>query len=264
MLYEGERNDLMTANRDEYTPNVHSQITAKAILRTVRSGNASKAISLEHITEQIPLFKGYFETLKKFKEDQKVQYIQVLIEELYRHGLMEPERIALLSNTLDDHDGVKLYLVYANEAAERSFSKRAKAMLAIYSGRVIADPKLLAKSESAVMLEILSAVNDFDLLSFERLHKYIFDNKDFQPESDNAFYRIANKYKIPDSDHEEGLISFNSSLRKLINIQAMSIVSGNSEYGSRLIVEMSPYSQKLFELCSEYEEFYERKQEEPS
>lgn len=254
----------MRFNRDEHVPDVHNQITARAILKATRSGNASKALLLEHITDQIPLFKGYFETLKKFKEDQKVQYIQILIEELYRIGLMEPERISLLADTLDDHESVKLYLVYANEAAERSFSKRAKAMLAIYSGRIISDPSLLEKSESAVILEILSAVNDFDIMNFERLYKYIFEYQNFQPESEDAFYRIANKYNIPASEHEEQLLSFNSSLRKLINIQAISIVSGNSGSDSRLIVKFSPYSQKLYELCAEYEEFYNNSQKEPS
>ncbi|WP_214771390.1 hypothetical protein [Exiguobacterium sp. s133] len=254
----------MTIDREEHTPDIRSQITARAILRTIRSSNPSGALSLEHITEHMPLFKGYFEALKKFQEEHGVQYIQVLLEEIYRHGLMEPDRIDSLADALDDHDGVKLYLSYASDAAEKSFSKRAKAMLAIYSGRVIGDPGLLSKSESAVMLEILSSVNDFDLMSFERLFKYIFEYQDFQPDSHNTYYRIADKYGVPASQHEEGLLSFDSSLRKLINVQAINIVTGNSGTGSRLLVKLSPYSQKLGELCAEYEEFYNRTQEEPS
>lgn len=254
----------METNRNEHTPDIHSQTSASAFIRTLLTGEAAQSLSLENATQYLPWLKGYFEALKKFKDDHSVQYIEVLLKEIYRQGLMGRDRTSALANALDDHDGVKLYLSYANDAAERSFSKRAKAMLAIYSGRVISDPSLLEKAESAVILEILSSVNDFDLVNFERLFEYIFEYQDFQPDSYNTYYRIADKYDVPAGQREEGLLSFDSSLRKLINIQAINIVTGNSGTGSRMSVKISAYSQKLSELCAEYEEFYDRTQEEPS
>lgn len=251
-------NDLMTINRDEHIPDISSQASARAFLRTVFSGDAAKSLSLEHATQYVPWLKGYFEALKKFKEDHSVQYIQVLLEEIYRQGLMEPDRIDSLADRLDNHEGVKLFIAHANSVAEKSFSKKSKAMLALYSGQIVAKPELLERPESAIILDALSAINDFDLKYFNMFKKHIKEINETQTRIESAYQTNISNDNISEQDVKDDLNSFFSSIKKLISLQIISQVTGTYKSLESFLIEESPYTNSFYQLYTEYHELYEK------
>lgn len=254
----------METNRNEHTPDLHSRITARALLSLTGGREAGRGISLEIINENIPLLKQIVESYRSLNQEHQLRYTTVLFEEVYREGLMDDEHIEMLSDRLSDHDGIKMFIAQANDAAERTYSKRSKALLGLYSGKVVARPELLESPQSAIILDALSALNDFDLNHFDILARYIERIREGQVSAPDAYRYIAPENGVRREDIEQGLLFYLSSIRKLISLQIFSQVTGTWGSFDSISVKESPYTNAFFELYREYQGIYENTQEEPS
>lgn len=248
----------MTIDRNEYIPNVHSQISARATFETIRSGKAVRSMSLELINENIPLLKQFVESCKLFKSDHEVNFTKILFEEVYRHGLLDAEHIEIVADRLDNHEGVKLFIAHANDVAERSFSKKSKAMLALYSGQIVVKPELLERPESAIILDALSSINDFDLKYFDMFKRHIKVINETQFRIESAYQTSVFRDSISQQDIEDDLTSFFSSIKKLISLQIISQVTGTYKSLKSFLIEESPYTNSFYQLYIEYHELYEK------
>ena len=248
----------MTMNRDEHISDLHSIITARGLLSLTGGREAGRSISLEIINENIPLLKQIVESYRFLNQEHQLRYTTVLFEEIYREGLMDNEHIEILSDRLSNHDGIKKFIAQANDAAERTYSKRSKALLGLYSGKVVARPDLLGSPQSAIILDALSSLNDFDLDHFDILARYIEKIQESQVSVQNAYREIASEDNGQDDGEVQGLAFYLSSIKKLISLQIFAQVTGSwGSFGS-ILVETSPYTNTFYELYREYQQFYEK------
>lgn len=254
----------MTINRDEHLPDVKSQTATRALMRTLSKGVGVGGSMAEYTSGLIPGFKGYLESLKLAKDDYKINYTQILIEDLYKRSLMTSERIEDLGRILDEDESIRLFLGFAYEAAERSYSKRSKSLLALYSGRVIAEPKLLNTHESSIILDALSSLNDFNLDHFEIAVRFIDEREDTYIASEEGFKSIMLKDGFQENLIEAQTGSFLSSLKKLISLQVLEQETKTWGSFEMFVIEESPFTRALYILFMEYKNLYERPNKEPS
>lgn len=256
----------MTMNPDEHTPDLHSRLSAHALLYGLIGGReAGRNISLEIINENIPVLKQIIESCKSIGQENQLRYTKALFEEVYHQGLMDGEHIEIVADRLSDHDGIKMFIAQANDAAERTYSKRSKALLGLYSGKVLSRPELLGSPQSAIILDALSALNDFDLNHFDMLARYIQSGNDGQVVIQNAYRSIAIIDGVQRNEMDQGLAFYLSSIRKLIALQIFTqTTTGSWEPYGAVMVQASPYTDTFYELYCEYQQIYEQTQEEPS
>lgn len=254
----------METNRNEHTPTTQDSVSALAVLKSIFRGQGVRDIAAEAASHSFPGLKGYLEGLKTFKQEYDINYIDCLVEAMHRDGLLTEENIETLADKLDRHEGVMLYVGHCVEITDRSHSKRAKAILALYSARVIAEPELLNDPESAFMLDVLSSVNDFDITHFEMMTRCMNEYREPQLETREAYSRIARIDMIDPELTERGLVSFQSSIQKLIGLQALERISGTWGSFNNVIVGKSPYTESLEKIYDEYKRLYEKTQEHPS
>lgn len=253
----------MKINRDEHLPDVKSQISARALLRTVSKGVGVGGSIAEYTSGLIPGFKGYLESLKLAKNDYKINYTQILIEDLCKREFMTPEKAEELGRVLDQDQSVRLFLGYAYEAAEKSYSKRSKSLLALYSGMVISDPELLNNHESSIILDALSSLNDFNLDHFEIAVTFINERDDSQISAEDGFRTIMLRNGFSDTQIDAQIGSFISSIKKLISLQVLEQETKTWGSFEKFLIEESPFTRTLYTLFMEYKSLYETN-EEPS
>lgn len=256
----------MKINRDKHLPDVKSQTSARAFMRTFSKGIGVNGSMAEYASGLIPGFKGYLESLKLAKDDYKINYTQILIEDLYKRNLITSDRIEELGRILDEDQSIRLFLGYAYEAAEKSYSKRSKSLLALYSGMVIADPELLNNHESSIILDALSSLNDFNLDHFEIAVNFINERDDPQTSAEEGFKAIMLRNGFTETQIDSQIGSFISSIKKLISLQVLEQETKTIGSFSKFLIEESPFTKTLYSLFMEHKSIYEtyETQEEPS
>lgn len=253
-------------DKNEFNISQKMQNESVVFFKTLLSKNATSDLMLETL-ENFSSIKGIIQGLQNFSKEYRINYLDVLISQLYISGNFSEENVEQLKDRLQNDEIVKFYISRCLDIADRSNSPRAKAMLAIYSGRVINNTKLLESPESAVMLDILGNVNDFDLNHFEMIYKYMNHHNDckvnvHEKASDIISFASPNQSESKNnyigtvSDNDK--LSFISSIKKLINNMALEQVTGTYESLQYFLIEKSPYSDKVMELCQEYKVLFNK------
>lgn len=253
----------MTLDRNSHQPIDNDIVAAKAFAAQFNKKNLSRLVSV------IPFIKDFKDALDKSSEmfqDYNVDYTLTLIKTMYHQGkLNSKDNIDDLTQRLHNDEALSLFVGHCKEIADRSNSRMAKILLAIYTAKVITSPKLIEDPVSGVMIDVLSSVNDFDLFHFEDMSDFLNMKEDMLKEQSikQAFEITANKRKIQSPPRKKMFFDFRTSIRKFINMGVFDLTLGNAVYDSNPIVKMNNYSDILYELCKEYHELYE-KTEKPS
>lgn len=253
----------MTLDRNEYTPTDTDIVASKAFASQFNKKNLSRVISI------IPVIKDFKDALDKASEmsqDYNIDYTLTLIETMYHQGkLNSKDNIDELTQRLHDNDGLSLFVGHCKEIADRSNSRMAKILLAIYTAKVITSPKLVEDPVSGVMIDVLSSVNDFDLSHFEDMSDFLIKKEDMFKEQSikQAFEITANQKKIQSPPRKKMFFDFRTSIKKFINMGVFDLALGSVVSDSNTKIKMNNYSDILYELCKEYHELYENT-EEPS
>jgi len=253
----------MTFDRKTHQPTDTDIVAAKAFSSQFNKKNLSRAISI------IPIIKDFKDALDKTSEmhkDFKVDYTLTLIETMYHQGkLNNKDNIDELTQRLHDDEGLSLFVGHCKEIADRSNSRMAKILLAIYTAKVITSPKLIEDPVSGVMIDVLSSVNDFDLKHFEEMSDFLNSKNELFKEQPikQAFEFTANKREIQSPPRKKMFFDFRTSIRKFINMGVFDLGLKNTVYDSNPIIKMNNYSNILYELCIEYHELYEKSEKPP-
>lgn len=252
----------MTINRDdEHLPTAADAAAFKALTKQFTMENLGRLISVT------PVIKDFKDALDKGVEaykGYKVDFLLELIHSMYSDGeLDERENIEKLTKQLNDDVTLSLFIGHCKEVADQSNSRMAKLILAVYAGRVITEPELIQDPVSGVIIDVLSSVNDFDLLHFEDMFYYL-NNHRKQENLQRAFEIVADIKRIQSPSRRKMLNDFKMSIKKFINMGVFDHAAGSTLSAKNPTIESNDYSVILYELCQEYRELYEIKQEEPS
>lgn len=251
----------MNENQNEHTPTTADAAAFKALTKQFTAKNLDRLIS---VTPVIKDFKDALDKGIEAYEGYKVDFLLELIYSMHHEGkLNEQDNIEKLTKQLNDDATLSMFVGHCKEIAEQSNSRMAKIMLAIYTGKVITSPELVEDPVSAVLIDTLSSVNDFNLRHLEDMLKYM-DKHESQIEVRRAYDVIANGYGVQSHKRRKGLLDFKTSMRKFVNLGVLDLASGGLDYSSRMILQPNHYSPMIYELCQEYRELYEPTQKKPS
>lgn len=188
----------------------------------------------------------------------RTNYLDVLMAKIYADSDRQEENLEALFSQLKNNDELQIYIGRCIEISKQTNSNIATILLGIYSGQVFVNPELLKSHISVVMLEILSSLNDTDIKHFCTLYDYLIDHQESDIVSHQAYYGFNEtkheSYLREQIQVDPNLVSYLTSINKLINLGLIS--KGASTWGTidNFIVTINIYSTSLKDLILEYEE----------
>lgn len=227
------------------------------ILKSINGLNPQKiATDLAGLYTNLPI-RTLLEYCEEFMLTTKINYLDFLFIKMYKDGQYNEQDIENLKGKLSNNHALKVYIGRAAELARKSHSNRATILLAIYSGKVIVRPELAEEIESAVMLDILTNINDVDLEHFLTLYDYLVacEEKQIRPhqayfnKSCNGFHYGKNLLTYFESDPI--FASYLSSIEKITNLGLLSKGSYSYAELDSVFVLANFYSHEIRMLVEE-------------
>lgn len=224
--------------------------------RGLKSNQLSNIGSLSLSAADIGLaFNGYpgikdlLTSIRALVEERKINFLDTLIFVMYSKGEINDDNIQSLKTKINDSEVILRYLERCQHAFNNSNGLLTRQILAIYSGRVINDTSLLNSYSSSVIIDVLSAINDFDLVYFELAYDKILEND--QPSIDALkLFNLIKHYSILESTNP---LDFVSSIKKLTSLMVFEESTGLAfDMDDEFIVYLNDYSNMLKELIVEH------------
>lgn len=216
-------------------------------------GLSLSAIDISLSISGIPGIKDLSTSIRSLLDERKIDLLDTLIFVMYSKGEINTNNIESLKKKIQDDNLLLNYLERCQHAFNNSNGSLTRQILAIYSGRVINDTSLLSNYSSSVIIDVLSAINDFDLVYFELAYDKILEND--QPSIDVLkLFNLIEHYSILESTNP---LDFVSSIKKLTSLMVFEESTGLAfDMDDEFIVSLNVYSNMLKELIVEHKALY--------
>lgn len=261
LIYKVEGIDLMKEDPNEHTPTSLDAAASKAFVsQVINKTNFGRAVSVIPGLKDI---KEIFDRAGEAYDDYNIDFNIRLVDTMYRKGDINQENVDQLKRLLHDDRSLTLFIGHCKDVADKSNSQAAKMILAVYAARVINSPELTGDPVSGVIIDVLSSVNDFDLIHFEQMSLYLIDHRPKERIS-MAFEIMSDIKGIQAHLRRKMLVDFRTSIKKFMNMGVFDLADGSPVSASNPTIKSNHYSDIIYQLCIEHHELYEPTQEEPS
>lgn len=245
----------MKENRNEHKPTSLDSAASKAFVsQVINKTNFSRAVSVIPGLKDV---KEIFDRAGEAYDDYNIDFNIRLVDTMYRKGDINQENVDQLKKLLHDDRSLKLFVGHCKDVADKSNSQTAKMILAVYAARVINSPEMTGDPVSGVIIDVLSSVNDFDLVHFEEMSLYLVEHRPIDRIS-MAFEIMSDIKGVQSPLRDKILTDFRTSIKKFINMGVFDLADGSVVSSSNPTIKSNRYSKILYQLCMEYHELYEQ------
>lgn len=210
-------------------------------------------------TEYIPMIRSINSIVGVSQAVQKSRLARLLksggqyLGEDVRDPKVYEKFIKRLGKAMEKRPQLKEVSLNFLDKVTQSYSEKIASIMGVYLGKVIITEGLEEKQSTAVIIQALTTLNDFDLEHFKNTYSFLKAQKYGERKIPRAiYYKVSDVPDTNDSaEDQEGIEMLNASLQKLDSIQLFTTInamSGGVAYG------LNTFSLQFHHLLESYEE----------